>query len=207
MPQKEGRGLAGPIVTLDSAPRKRRTQKLASDEVLCELAADDARCASAINQLAAGSLGGLVLARLRRLTGFDEERASDLAQETWLLVWKARGTWAPKSGGAAVQFVLSVAHNAFLGATRSDNRRRARIEAFHQEAGNETTDPELAVDLTAALYRLGVQDRDLLLSAYQHGRSDREIAAILGITPAATKKRRQAALRRLRAVYTSPAFP
>jgi RNA polymerase sigma factor (sigma-70 family) len=179
---------------------------LASDDLLRQLSKDDPACSHAIDQLASGSLGGLVIARLRRMTAYDDDRACDLAQETWLRVWKARGTWDAQSGGAAVQFVLSVAENVFRGNARSESRRARRHERVL--AGAEVfaadRDVELTIDLSAALYRLEERHRALLLRAYQDGLSDGELALELGITREATKKRRQSALKRLRHVYSKP---
>lgn len=178
--------------------------EIASDELLCKLAVDGPACEEAINELAAGSLGALVISRLRYLTGFNDEAAKDLAQETWLHIWKARGTWTPTSGGAVVQFVLTVARNVCHESNRADKRRIRREETAFLAADATNIDLDLAIDLEAALSHLDPSDRSLLLRAYQDGRTDAELAMELGIKVPAAKKRRQQALKRLRAFYVNP---
>ncbi|MBI3791769.1 MAG: sigma-70 family RNA polymerase sigma factor [Gemmatimonadetes bacterium] len=173
-----------------------------------QLSEPDPACRDAINLLAAGSLGGIVLAQLRRRCHGDEDLASDLAQETWRRIWKARGTWQANSGGAAIGFVLAVAHNCYLSHVRSDFRRVNReSEAARESAGRDAL-PSYSVDdlmdLHAALKRLDAPDRELLELAYFRDASDEALAAHLGLTKEAAKKRRQAALSRLRATFVHP---
>jgi RNA polymerase sigma factor (sigma-70 family) len=179
------------------------TPQVASDELLLAVARDGNECADAINRLAGGSLGGLVLARLRRLVAFDDDQARDLAQETWLQIWKARGTWVPDSPGSVVNFILTVAQNVYFASNRANTRRVRRHEEI-EPSGSESVDLDLLIDLETAFFRLRSGDRELLKFAYEDGLSDSEIASALGISTSAAKKRRQVALKRLRAVYVSP---
>ena len=136
----------------------------------------------------------LLYARCEMLT-VDRERASDLAQETWVRVLRARRSLQPD--GNVAGYLVTVATNIWRDWHRSARRagplgehRIASIDASLENAGEEASLGDLLPDLRAraaadqallrldidrALARLSPRSRDLLTARYLDGESAAEI--------------------------------
>ena len=137
----------------------------------------------------------LLYARCEMLT-VDRERASDLAQETWVRVLRARRSLQPE--GNVAGYLVTVATNIWRDWHRS--ARRAGPLGEHRMASIDATVPEdegdgaslgdllpdlhsrartdqalLRLDIDRALARLSPRSRDLLTARYLDGESAAEI--------------------------------
>ena len=125
---------------------------------------------------------GLVRAQLRRLCDGDAALADDLAQETFLLVWRKLSQFRGDSQFST--WLFRVAHNCFLQA-----RRRNTTVPVHASPADEASEivpvdsdnsPDLHVDLQRALQRLPEGERVVMLYHAQMGMSHDETAQITG---------------------------
>lgn len=125
---------------------------------------------------------GLVRAQLRRLCDGDAAWADDLAQETFLLVWRKLSSFRGNSRFST--WLYRVAHNCFL----QDRRRNANVpvqasptdEASEVLQADSGDSPGLQVDLQRALQRLPEGERMVMLYHAQMGMSHEETAQITG---------------------------
>ena len=116
---------------------------------------------------------------LRHLTRGDAAQADDLAQETFVQVWRSLARF--RGDASLSTWLLGIAHNHWRNA-----RRRQRAFASEDElAGLEHATPAAAAqsdlhqDLDAALAKLGAEEQLILHLAYQQGLTHAEIAALL----------------------------
>jgi RNA polymerase sigma-70 factor, ECF subfamily len=141
----------------------------------------------------------------QRLTGNTHE-AEEIFQETWIAVIGSRGRYSVRA--RFVTFLFAIAHRR-----ASDGwRKRARHPnaasgdaANHCAAAGEEYDPPGAVfaderqrALLAAIATLPLEQRAVFLLRAETGLGLRDIAAITGARPEATKSRLRYALRHLR---------
>jgi len=110
----------------------------------------------------------------------DADLAADLVQETYYEGWKSlRRLGAPRNG---LGWLLTILRRR--AATHFEERGH-RPEAAPQQVADTVpaADPDLdvLVDLSAALHRLGLDQRDLLLRRALHGFSYKELARQLDI--------------------------
>lgn len=125
---------------------------------------------------------GLVRAQLRRLCDGDAAWADDLAQETFLLVWRKLSSF--RGNARFSTWLYRVAHNCFL----QDRRRNATVpvqasptdEASEVLQAHSGDSPGLQVDLQRALQRLPEGERMVMLYHAQMGMSHEETAQITG---------------------------
>ncbi len=135
-----------------------------------------------------------LFARCQILT-LDREAASDLAQEAWLRVLRARNTLEPDGNFHA--YIITVATNLWRDRNRTDRRagamadsRLASLDATSSDhgesialidvvpdAGTLSMDEQvlLKMDIDTALQRLSPQLRDVLVSRFIDGESAAEI--------------------------------
>jgi RNA polymerase sigma-70 factor, ECF subfamily len=147
---------------------------------------------------------------LLRLSG-DAALADDLAQEAFLRVHRARGSFAP--GAAALPWIFAIARNVFLDHARHPHVRRAAGDAHggtggsppEREAPPDTQGDEallgsemLAI-VRATLARLPVLQREAFILLRFEGLSVNEAAQVLGATEGAVKIRAFRAYEALRA--------
>jgi RNA polymerase sigma-70 factor (ECF subfamily) len=139
---------------------------------------------------------------LVRLTGA-ASIADDLAQETFLRIHRARGSFAP--GAAVVPWAYAIARNAWL-----DHVRAARVRSARQpdlasgDQGSSKSEPttgpdadseqlvimrETAALVHAVLGRLPPAQREAFVLLRYEAMSVEEAAEILGTTPTAVKLR------------------
>jgi RNA polymerase sigma-70 factor (ECF subfamily) len=147
---------------------------------------------------------------LLRLSG-DAALADDLAQEAFLRVHRARGSFAP--GAAALPWIFAIARNVFLDHARHPHVRRAAGDSHggtggsppEREAPPDTQGDEallgsemLAI-VRATLARLPVLQREAFILLRFEGLSVHEAAQVLGATEGAVKIRAFRAYEALRA--------
>lgn len=138
-------------------------------------------------------------AYLARMTG-DRQAADDLLQETYYRFLRAAATHESEQHRR---------HSLFVIATNlaRDRRRRQVTRPAMDQATPESVPaagtPDAAdrfarrADLSRAMARLRRRERSMLLLAYAQGATHREIAAIVGVTPASVKPLLFRARRRL----------
>src|SRR5919108_6352783 len=137
---------------------------------------------------------------LRRLG--DRGRAEDAVQETFASVWRAAGSYRPERGPGA-PWLYAVARNAIVDNGRA--RREPPVET-PDEISDEQGPPDHAeAGWTAwrvhpALAELPENERQVIELAYWGGRSQSEIADLLGIPLGTVKTRTRTALSRLAAL-------
>ena len=113
--------------------------------------------------------------------------ADDIVSETFIRVWHAR----TRLDLATVRaYLLTIARNLFL----EELRRTGRLTPIAQDAADAGPDPERRAaaerelqTVLAALQRLPEVDRSAVLLRAEEGLSYDDIAAALGISPAAAR--------------------
>lgn len=134
-------------------------------------------------------------ARNRGLTGAD---ADDLVAATFEIAWR-RLEDVPLDDPAP--WLFAVARNLWRNKRRSDQRARSLLERLgagvvHVDPVESETHPN-ATALSAALGRLGDDDRELLILIAWDGLTPTQAAAVLGCSPVAVRTRLHRARRRL----------
>jgi RNA polymerase sigma-70 factor, ECF subfamily len=137
---------------------------------------------------------------LRRLG--DRGRAEDAVQETFASVWRAAGSYKPERGPGA-PWLYAVARNAIVDNGRA--KREPPIDAPDEVAHDETPAERaesgwVAWRVHRALAELPENERQVIELAYWGGRSQSEIADLLGIPLGTVKTRTRTGLSRLAAV-------
>lgn len=139
----------------------------------------------------------------------DHGRAEDAAQDVWVKVWNAAGSFEPERASVAT-WITTLTHRHVIDLLRRSNVRAADRPGF--EPGDETaarlsndddtaeraTNAAYGDDVRAALERLPEQQRVALELAYFHGLSQREIAERLGKPLGTVKTYMFQGMRRLR---------
>lgn len=134
---------------------------------------------------------------LRRLG--DRGRAEDAVQETFASVWRAAESYRPERGPGA-PWLYAVARNAIVDNGRA--RREPPVEGAEDQAGDETPADRAEAGWVAwrvhrSLAELPENERVVLELAYWGGRSQSEIADVLGIPLGTVKTRTRTGLARL----------
>ncbi len=164
-------------------------------------------------------LGAWVRRLLRQGTRDAPASLDDLSQRVWAGVWAsmAQGRYDPRRAKLTT-FVYAVAMNV----RRQGLTEAARAHRRAQPRANEPLDPDQIHDADdlAALSRasridavrdcleraprLGLSERDAqVLRAVGEGRTDRELAELLGVAPSTAHTIKRAALERFRAALAS----
>ena len=167
------------------------------------------RYASGDNQAFAAlhqALHPRLLAYLMRMSG-SSANASDLVQETFLRMHRARATFAV--GGAVLPWAYAIARNVGLDHARASRLRRDR--AAPQRSGPEMVDrggadaeavamaSQAARVVEQVLARLPPPQREAFILIRYEGLSMADAASVLGATPTAVKLRAFRAYEALRA--------
>ena len=116
---------------------------------------------------------------VRRLVGNDQDLAADIAQEVWIQIFRALGTWAHR-----------IAVNRTLNALRK-TRRIASIELdIEEDSASVETDTDrsfLAASIEEAMTKLSPGARAVFVLHDVEGFTHEEIARDLGITAGGSK--------------------
>ncbi len=146
-----------------------------------------------------------LFAFLARMSG-STSTASDLVQETFLRMHRARGSFAP--GAAVIPWAYAIARNA-----HHDHARAAKLretERLPSDPGPEMVDgggdaesnaiaSQAARVVEEVLARLPASQREAFVLIRYEGMSVQDAAAVLGATPTAVKLRAFRAYEALRA--------
>jgi RNA polymerase sigma-70 factor, ECF subfamily len=133
---------------------------------------------------------------LRRLSGSDDA-ANDLAQETFLRMHRARGSFA--RGHAVLPWAYAIARNCFTSHVRSPKHRarRGTVDVSDHEpatGADASAEEELSARETAdlvadTLARMSVLNREAFVLLRFEGLSVADAAEVLGATESAVKVR------------------
>jgi RNA polymerase sigma-70 factor, ECF subfamily len=134
---------------------------------------------------------------LRRLG--DRGRAEDAVQETFASVWRAARSYRPERGPGA-PWLYAVARNAIVDNGRM--RREPPVAGVEEKASDETPADRaesgwVAWRVHRALGELPENERVVIELAYWGGRSQSEVADLLGIPLGTVKTRTRTGLMRL----------
>jgi RNA polymerase sigma-70 factor, ECF subfamily len=134
---------------------------------------------------------------LRRLG--DRGRAEDAVQETFASVWRAARSYRPERGPGA-PWLYAVARNAIVDNGRM--RREPPVAGVEEKASDETPADRaesgwVAWRVHRALVELPENERVVIELAYWGGRSQSEVADLLGIPLGTVKTRTRTGLMRL----------
>ncbi|MCB0215138.1 MAG: sigma-70 family RNA polymerase sigma factor, partial [Chloroflexi bacterium] len=146
-----------------------------------------------------------ILNYLYRLVG-DADAAEDLTQETYVKAWRALERLELDEDAEARRraWLYRIAHNAALDHLRRKTRFRwLGLDALRGGSGDPAARSVPAAPVRQALDRLEAEQRQLLLLFNHEGLNAAEVAEVLGITPAAARKRRQRASEAFREIYTA----
>jgi len=173
-------------------------------------------CDADISETARGdhlAFGRIVVAHQDRIfaylgrMGLDSAMAEDVAQETFLRVWRHAGKYNPRLGSLTT-WILTIARNqALTRLSRPLSRTEAPVSADTLEIASDAPLPDeqlVALQrqhrLQAALADLSAADRSLLASSYIDGLDLAAIANIEGCSIGAAKVRLHRARQRLRQI-------
>jgi RNA polymerase sigma-70 factor (ECF subfamily) len=134
------------------------------------------------------------LLRLAFAMAGDRELAADAVQGCWQAAWQSRA--AVRDPDRIRAWLLTITAN---NVRRQIRRRRlgALLGGFLSQPQPPAVDPG-HIDLSRALVRLSVDDRQLLAMRFDLGLTSDEIGDVLGLSGAGTRRRLQRVLARLR---------
>lgn len=121
--------------------------------------------------------------------------AQDVVQEVFLTLWREPTRFDP-SRGVFATWLLTLIHHRALDAVRKESTLRRRVVAAPEtdQDWSETSVPGgvagvAAGDVRAALHRLPVMLRQVIVLTYFGGHTQREIAVLMGIPMGTVKSR------------------
>ncbi len=126
----------------------------------------------------------------------DREAASDVFQETFLKVHRARGTWSGEDASFR-SWLYRIATNAVRDRARQTERRRETLTAEDIVVPSHDH-PAERVMLERAMAELAEPLREAFLLGVVHGLDHNELAAALAVTPDNARARVSRARARLR---------
>ncbi len=139
----------------------------------------------------------------------DRDDAEDLAQEVFLKAFKYLSKY-DASRGEFRNWLFRIATNTGLDALKQRKRRAVRDEYVAQleretsnDAVNPVTDSESIASIKSALQSLPPAERQVVILAYYHDLSWREISNTFDIPLGTVKSRMHSALKRLRNLIVS----
>jgi RNA polymerase sigma factor (sigma-70 family) len=174
---------------------------LSDEALLAGMAAGDHESAAAFVRRFQARVYGLALTIVR-----DPATAEDVAQETFVRVWRHAGSFDPRRGRVA-PWLLTIARNLAVDAgrlRRADPIDPDVLAGSLQLAGSAAAPDELgpAPDererLRAAIAELPADQRQALVQAAYLGRTAREIGELDGVPLGTVKTRIRAAMLKLR---------
>lgn len=152
-----------------------------------------------------------LLAYTTRMLG-DRIQAEDVVQETFLRLWTRAASFRSERAGLTT-WLHNIAHNLCIDSFRRA-ARRTRMEAAQvceDECGDERGDPEAEwlrdrrqADVRRAVSELPERQRSALLMCHYQGLSNRDAAAILGVSVEALESLLARARRQLKKTLGVP---
>jgi RNA polymerase sigma-70 factor (ECF subfamily) len=149
--------------------------------------------------------GGAVYGMARRVLA-DPGLAEEVAQDTFLALWRRPGAFNPERG-VLKSFLLAVARNKAIDLVRREEAlRRARDELvaeFESQLEGPLDQMDEATDVRKSLKMISPVQREAIVLAYFGGRTYREVAQELGIPEGTAKTRLRDGLKKLKEVMTT----
>jgi len=154
--------------------------------------------------------GGVVFGMAKRIVN-DPNLAEEVAQDTFLSLWRRPGAFDSRKGGLG-GFLVGVARNKSVDLVRREEsvrRRRLAAEVEARTMVDSSEDGLGSVDdreqVKDALAQLSDMQREAVVLAYFGGRTYREVAVELGVPEGTAKTRLRDGLLRLRQLLASEA--
>jgi RNA polymerase sigma-70 factor, ECF subfamily len=186
--------LSPPQVTIHRVHSERAHSDVTDGELISRVGSGDRSAFEALYRRYARPVFGLALRKLG-----DRGRAEDAVQETFASVWRAAGSYRPERGPGA-PWLYAVARNAIVDNGRV--RREPPVARVEDKASDETPSDRaesswIAWRVHGALAELPENERTVIELAYWGGRSQSEVADLLGIPLGTVKTRTRTGLARL----------
>jgi RNA polymerase sigma-70 factor (ECF subfamily) len=167
---------------------------VSDSELIARVGSGDRGAFEALYRRYARPVFGLALRRLG-----DRGRAEDAVQETFTSIWRAARSYRPERGPGA-PWLYAVARNAIVdnGRVRREPPVDAPDEAAAEDGPSERAEAGwVSWRVHRALGELPENERQVIELAYWGGRSQSEIADLLGIPLGTVKTRTRSGLARL----------
>jgi RNA polymerase sigma-70 factor, ECF subfamily len=190
-----------PRLRRPSANSKEKLRKLADEELMEKVAANDADAFEVVLERHADAAFSLAY----RICG-RRSLAEDIAQEAFLSVWRS-GARYDRARGSVRTWTLGIVHNRAVDALRRSgvhDRRRASDEGIEEtlEAPERTDaqalDRAVSSEIRGALGELPAEQRRVIELAYFGGFTHVEIASMLDTPVGTVKGRMRLGLQKLR---------
>jgi RNA polymerase sigma-70 factor (ECF subfamily) len=180
---------AAPAATIQPVP-----SEVSDGELISRVGNGDRSAFEALYRRYSRPVFGLALRRLG-----DRGRAEDAVQETFASVWRAARSYRPERGPGA-PWLYAVARNAIVDNGRV--RREPPVERADEHSDEETPADRaesgwVAWRVHRSLAELPENERMVIELAYWGGRSQSEIADLLGVPLGTVKTRTRTGLARL----------
>lgn len=168
--------------------------------VMTRVAAGDQTAFAQFYEATSRTVFGIVLRVLR-----DRAQAEEVAQEVYLEAWRTASRFDAGLGSAGA-WLNTIAHRRAVDRVRSAERSTAReqrqaaaeLNAEMPDVSDLVVDRDEGSRVRAALAELPEAQRTALALAYYEGRTQREVADLLGVPLGTVKTRMRDALRKLR---------
>jgi len=125
--------------------------------------------------------------------------AADVFQQALLVVWRKHDA-APSDAGEALAWMIGIARLELANHRRGNRRRlaatdrlRAELSAQLAPTGSPAPTDDHAERLRAAIAVLPEADREIARLTYWDALTSKQVGAVLGLSPAAVRKRLQRA--------------
>jgi RNA polymerase sigma-70 factor, ECF subfamily len=189
----------------DRAGKERRYLLLADEDLMSLTSGGDAEAFSALYD----RHGRVAYSLAYRMMG-ERQATEDLVQEAFLKVWRAAGSYRAERGSVRT-WLLSIVHNRGIDELRSIARRRqtrdtagAMIPTSQPtETFAETWHNSQKTQVNEALRELPPEQLKVLELAYYSGRTQVEIADLLGLPLGTVKGRIRLGRKRIREYFNS----
>lgn len=193
------------MTSTPAAPAERRPPPAVDSdaELLCRIAERELWAFEILYRRHVRTVYAIALRSLR-----DPSHAEDATQEVFAAVWRSAASFAPERGAGA-RWLFTVARHEVIDCARTRSRvRHASEEELSELVAAEPT-PDLAAErhwasvaVQSAVAELPDGERVPLALAYWGGRSQSEIASLLGVPLGTVKTRTRSGLARLAAALT-----
>jgi RNA polymerase sigma-70 factor (ECF subfamily) len=190
-----------PLLRRPSANSRERLRKLADEELMEKVAANDADAFEVVLERHADAAFSLAY----RICG-RRSLAEDIAQEAFLSVWRS-GARYDRARGSVRTWTLGIVHNRAVDALRRSgvhDRRRASDEGIEEtlqapeRTETQALDKAVSQEIRGALGELPAEQRRVIELAYFGGFTHLEIASMLDTPVGTVKGRMRLGLHKLR---------
>lgn len=135
-----------------------------------------------------------IRAFFRKVCGGDEELASDLAQETFLKVYRGIASFQHKAKFST--WLYAIAKNVFF----EHVRRQEKFEELCEDENSSVQTTDSHLDIAKAMLQLSPEERIVLTLSYTEGLSQTEVAELMDIPLGTVKTHALRAKEKLKAI-------